>query len=70
MRAGPWKLSARSIRGAKLVEEMLKSRRGYRTVYRVRETWSEVRRRGVNDAGRDRVARLMCAQDAHGVGRS
>jgi putative transposase len=44
---------------------MAEARSGFRAVYGVRKTWKELRRYGVNDAGRERVAWLM---RSHGFG--
>jgi len=41
-----------------LVAEIYEAREGYRSVYGVRKTWKELKRRDV-EIGRDRVARLM-----------
>jgi transposase InsO family protein len=61
--------SARSIRDAELVQEISEARAGYRAVYGVRKTWKELRRRGVSDAGRERVARLMRQEGLRGIQR-
>jgi transposase InsO family protein len=61
--------SRRAIRDAELVAEIRAAREGYRRVYGVRKTWKQLRRRGVTDAGRERVARLMRAEGLHGVQR-
>ena len=50
----------RELADRELVAEIHAARAGYRSVYGVRKTWKELRRRGV-DVGRDRVARLMRA---------
>jgi putative transposase len=63
------KPSARSLRDAELLEAIEQARSGYRAVYGMRKTWRELRRRGVSDCGRERVARLMRAQGWHGVRR-
>jgi putative transposase len=62
------KLSARALRDAELVEEIMRARTGYRSAYGVRKTWHELKRRGV-EVGRERVARLMRAHDLQGVRR-
>ena len=61
--------SRRAIRDAELVGEIHAAREGYRSVYGVRKTWKQLRRRGVTDAGRERVARLMRAEGLSGVQR-
>jgi putative transposase len=63
------KPSPRALRDAELVEQIAEARRGYRRVYGARKTWRELRRRGISDAGRERVARLMRAQGWRGVRR-
>jgi len=63
------KPSARAVRDAQLVAEIHAARTGYRAVYGVRKTWRELRRRGISDAGRERVARLMRAEGLRGVQR-
>jgi putative transposase len=61
--------SARSIRDAELVREIHAAREGYRRAYGVRKTWKQLKRRGVTDAGRERVARLMRQEGLAGVQR-
>lgn len=61
--------SARAIRDAELVEEILAARAGYRSRYGVRKTWKQLRRNGITDAGRERVARLMRQEGVRGVQR-
>jgi putative transposase len=63
------KPSARAVRDAELVREIHAAREGYRAAYGVRKTWKQLRRRGVTDAGRERVARLMRAEGLRGVQR-
>jgi putative transposase len=63
------KPSVRALRDAELVVEIHAAREGYRRVYGVRKTWKQLRRRGVTDAGRERVARLMRAEGLRGVQR-
>jgi putative transposase len=63
------KPSARAVRDAELVALIGQVRTGYRRVYGARKTWRELRRRGVTDAGRERVARLMRSQGWQGVRR-
>jgi putative transposase len=63
------KPSARSVRDAELVEVIRAARTGYRRVYGARKTWRELRRRGITDAGRERIARLMRSQGWRGVRR-
>lgn len=60
--------SARAVRDAELVGEIVAARQGYRSAYGVRKTWRELRRRGVQ-VGRERVARLMRQQGLTGVRR-
>ncbi len=62
------KPSRRAVRDRELVSEIHSAREGYRSVYGVRKTWRELRRRGV-EVGRDRVARLMKAEGLEGVHR-
>jgi putative transposase len=62
------KPSRRAIRDLELTSEIYAARSGYRSVYGVRKTWRELRRRGV-EVGRDRVARLMRAEGLEGVHR-
>jgi putative transposase len=50
------------------VLEIYRAGEGYRSVYGVRKTWKELRRRGV-EVGRDRVARLMRHEGLEGVRR-
>jgi transposase InsO family protein len=50
------------------VGEIHAARAGYRSVYGVRKTWKELKRRGVG-VGRDRVARLMRQEGLEGVRR-
>jgi putative transposase len=61
--------SRRAIRDAELVTEIHAAREGYRHVYGVRKTWKQLRRRGITDAGRERVARLMRQEGLRGVQR-
>lgn len=61
--------SRRSIRDAELVTEIHAAREGYRSRYGVRKTWKQLRRNGVTDAGRERVARLMRQEGLRGVQR-
>jgi putative transposase len=61
--------SARAVRDAELICEIHAAREGYRSVYGVRKTWKQLRRCGVTDAGRERVARLMRAEGLRGVQR-
>jgi putative transposase len=63
------KPSARALRDAELIGEIHAAREGYRSVYGVRKTWKQLRRVGVTDAGRERVARLMRAEGLRGVQR-
>jgi putative transposase len=63
------KPSARALRDAELVGEIHAAREGYRSVYGVRKTWKQLKRRGVTDAGRERVARLMRQEGLRGVQR-
>jgi putative transposase len=61
--------SARAVRDAELMCEIHAAREGYRSVYGVRKTWKQLKRRGINDAGRERVARLMRSEGLRGVQR-
>ncbi len=63
------KPSPRARRDAELVVEIHAARIGYRAVYGVRKTWKELKRRGITDAGRERVARLMRQEGLRGVQR-
>jgi putative transposase len=60
--------SRRELADRELVAEIQAARSGYRSVYGVRKTWKELRRRGV-EVGRDRVARLMRSEGLEGVRR-
>jgi putative transposase len=62
------KPSRRAVEDRALVAEIYAARDGYRSVYGVRKTWKELRRRDV-DVGRDRVARLMRRKGLEGVQR-
>ena len=62
------KPSRRAIEDAKLVGQIYAAREGYRSVYGVRKTWKELRRREV-EVGRDHVARLMRQEGLEGVRR-
>jgi putative transposase len=62
------KPSRRALEDRGLLVEIYAAREGYRSVYGVRKTWKELRRRGV-EVGRDRVARLMRAEGLEGVRR-
>jgi putative transposase len=60
--------SRRELADRELVAEIEAARAGYRSVYGVRKTWKELRRRGVC-VGRDRVARLMRREGLAGLRR-
>ena len=62
------KPSRRERRDRELIGEIHAARVGYRSVYGVRKTWKELRRRGV-EVGRDQVARLMRREGLEGVRR-
>jgi putative transposase len=62
------KPSARALADRELVAAIQAARVGYRSVYGVRKTWKQLRRRGV-DVGRDHVARLMRQEGLEGVRR-
>ena len=62
------KPSRRAVEDRRLVAEIYAARAGYRSVYGVRKTWKELRRRDVA-VGRDRVARLMRQEGLEGVRR-
>jgi putative transposase len=65
------KPSRRAVEDQRLLAEIHAARAGYRSVYGVRKTWKQLKRRDV-EVGRDRVARLMRAEGLEGiaVGRS
>lgn len=63
------KPSRRDQRDAVLVEQIRAARSGRCWVYGARKTWKRLRRMGVTDAGRDRVARVMRQQGWQGVRR-
>jgi putative transposase len=60
------KPSRRALADRELIAEIYAAREGYRSVYGVRKTWKELKRRDV-DVGRDRVARLMRQEGLEGV---
>jgi transposase InsO family protein len=62
------KPSHRAIEDKRLVEQIHAAREGYRSVYGVRKTWKELKRREV-EVGRDHVARLMRQEGLEGVRR-
>jgi transposase InsO family protein len=62
------KPSCRAVEDRRLVREIYAAREGYRSVYGVRKTWKELRRRDV-EVGRDRVARLMRGEGLQGIRR-
>jgi putative transposase len=62
------KPSGRALADRELVREIYSARDGYRSVYGVRKTWEELKRRGV-EVGRDRIARLMRQEGLEGVRR-
>ena len=62
------KPSRRAIEDEQLVGQIYAAREGYRSVYGVRKTWKELRRREV-EVGRDHVARLMRQEGLEGVRR-
>ncbi len=62
------KPSRRALEDRRLVAEIYAARFGYRSVYGVRKTWKELRRRDV-EVGRDRVARLMRQEGLEGMRR-
>jgi putative transposase len=62
------KPSRRAVDDRRLVGEIYAAREGYRSVYGVRKTWKELKRRDVA-VGRDRVARLMRAERLEGIRR-
>jgi putative transposase len=57
--------SRRELEDRRLVAEIYAAREGYRSVYGVRKTWKELKRREIA-VGRDRVARLMRAEGLEG----
>lgn len=62
------KPSARALEDEQLVAEIYAAREGYRSVYGVRKTWKQLKRRDV-EVGRDHVARLMRQEGLEGVRR-
>jgi putative transposase len=62
------KPSSRALADRELIAEIYAAREGYRSVYGVRKTWKELKRRDV-EVGRDRVARLMRQEGLEGVRR-
>jgi len=62
------KPSRRALEDQRLIAEIHAARAGYRSVYGVRKTWKELKRRDV-ETGRDRVARLMRAEGLEGLRR-
>ena len=62
------KPSRRELQDRELIAEIHLAREGYRRVYRVRKTWKQLKRHGV-DVGRDRVARLMRQEGLEGMRR-
>jgi hypothetical protein len=62
------KPSARALAVREFVKEAYAAREGYRSVYGVRKTWKELRRRDI-DVGRNHVARLMRQEGLEGVHR-
>jgi len=62
------KPSRRALADRELVSEIYAAREGYRSVYGVRKTWKELKRRDI-EIGRDRVARLMRQEGLEGVRR-
>jgi len=62
------KPSRRALQDRMLVAEIYAAREGYRSVYGVRKTWKELRRREV-EVGRDRVGRLMRQEGLEGTRR-
>jgi transposase InsO family protein len=61
--------SAREQRDALLAVEIQEARAGFRRVYGARKTWKQLKRNGVDDVGRDRVARVMRSHGWEGVSR-
>jgi putative transposase len=57
--------SRRELEDRQLLIEIEAARSGYRSVYGVRKTWKQLRRRGV-EVGRDQVARVMRAHGLEG----
>jgi putative transposase len=62
------KPSARTLADRELIAQIHAAREGYRSVYGVRKTWKELKRRDVQ-VGRDQVARLMRQEGLEGVRR-
>src|SRR5690242_18214010 len=63
------KPSVRALRDVELAEQIQHARRGYRRCYGVRKTWKQLKRDGVLDVGRERVARVMRANGLRGLQR-
>jgi putative transposase len=63
------KPSAREQRDALLTDQIRDARSGFRRAYGSRKTWKQLRRNGIDDVGRDRVARVMRANGWEGVSR-
>jgi putative transposase len=62
------KPSRRETEDQRLITEIYAARQGYRSVYGVRKTWKELKRRG-EEVGRDHVYRLMRVEGLEGVRR-
>ncbi len=62
------KPSRRELEDRTFLAEIYVAREGYRSVYGVRKTWKELKRRDV-EVGRDRVARLMRQEGLEGKRR-
>jgi transposase InsO family protein len=61
--------SMRDLRDDALVDEITRARRGRRWCYGARKTWKQLKRDGVTDVGRERVARVMRREGLRGVRR-
>jgi len=61
--------SEREQRDALLVLQIMDARSGFKWVYGARKTWKQLKRDGVHDVGRDRVARVMRKKGWKGVTR-
>jgi putative transposase len=61
--------SEREQRDALLLVQINEAREGFRGVYGQRKTWKQLKRMGIVDVGRDRVARVMRENGLEGVRR-
>ena len=61
--------SARRVEDERLAEEIRKVHKANYEAYGYRRVWNALRRAGETEVGRDRVARLMCAEEIRGAKR-